>query len=158
MGTLLRLHAARWEDASAAFEPELEAFHREFAAVALERGWLRLWICEVDGSPVAAWYGLRYAGCECFYQSGRDPAWDEHSVGFVLLAHTHPLRLRGRDARVPLPARRRRLQGALRRRRPGSGDDGRSAAARSAGPPWPPPARSGACPRGDRLLARANSG
>ncbi len=36
----------------------------------------------------AAWYGLRYAGCECFYQSGRDPAWDEHSVGFVLLAHT----------------------------------------------------------------------
>ena len=51
MGTLLRLHAARWEDASAAFEPELEAFHREFAAVALERGWLRLWICRGGREP-----------------------------------------------------------------------------------------------------------
>ena len=57
--------------------------------MALERGWLRLWVAEVDGSPRR---GLVRAcaspGCEWYYQSGRDPAWDEHSVGFVLLAHT----------------------------------------------------------------------
>jgi CelD/BcsL family acetyltransferase involved in cellulose biosynthesis len=43
---------------------------------------------EVDGEPVAAWQGFRYAGAECFYQSGRDPEWDRASVGLLLLAHT----------------------------------------------------------------------
>jgi CelD/BcsL family acetyltransferase involved in cellulose biosynthesis len=37
---------------------------------------------------VAAWYGFRFAGAEWFYQSGRDPAYDRLSVGFVLMAHT----------------------------------------------------------------------
>jgi CelD/BcsL family acetyltransferase involved in cellulose biosynthesis len=37
---------------------------------------------------VAAWYGLRFAGTESYYQAGRNPAWDHRSVGFVLLAHS----------------------------------------------------------------------
>lgn len=41
-----------------------------------------------DGRPAAAWYGLRFAGVESFYQSGRNPADERGSVGFVLLAHT----------------------------------------------------------------------
>ena len=64
------------------------SFHREFARCAFERGWLRLWFLEIDGDPVAAWYGFRFGEAESYYQSGRDPAWDRSSVGLVLLAHT----------------------------------------------------------------------
>src|SRR5206468_2281345 len=59
-----------------------------FAHAALERGWLRLWVLEADGAPVAAWYGFRFAEVDWYYQSGRDPAWERQSVGFVLMAHT----------------------------------------------------------------------
>ncbi|HEV3011979.1 MAG TPA: GNAT family N-acetyltransferase, partial [Actinomycetota bacterium] len=86
MDTLFVLHRLRWGDDSG-FLPR-EAFHREFAAVALERGWLRLWLLELDGRPAAAWYGLRLGGVEHYYQSGRDPAFDNLSAALVLLAHT----------------------------------------------------------------------
>jgi CelD/BcsL family acetyltransferase involved in cellulose biosynthesis len=86
MDTLFALHRLRWGDDSG-FLPRA-AFHREFAAVALERGWLRLWLLELDGRPAAAWYGLRFGGVEHYYQSGRDPAFDSLSAAFVLLAHT----------------------------------------------------------------------
>ncbi len=89
MEALFRLHRARWgEDASGAFDETREAFHRDFAAVALERGWLRLWMAESEGRAVAAWYGFRFGGAEWYYQFGRDPEWDRYSVGLVLLAHT----------------------------------------------------------------------
>jgi CelD/BcsL family acetyltransferase involved in cellulose biosynthesis len=86
---LFALHAARWgHRASAALAAPRQAFHREFAALALDRGWLRLWFLDLDERPVAAWYGLRFGGVEWFYQAGRDPAFDQLSVGFVLLLHT----------------------------------------------------------------------
>jgi CelD/BcsL family acetyltransferase involved in cellulose biosynthesis len=89
MRTLAELHAARWDDhQSSAFSPGRAAFHRDFAATALARGWLRLWLAEVDGRAVAAWYGFRFGGAEWYYQSGRDPAWERESIGLVLLAHT----------------------------------------------------------------------
>lgn len=88
LDALIRLHRARWGGSSQAFENEREAFHRAFAAVALERGWLRLWFAEAGGVPVAAWYGFRFAGVESYYQSGRDPAWDRHSVGAGILEHS----------------------------------------------------------------------
>jgi CelD/BcsL family acetyltransferase involved in cellulose biosynthesis len=85
---LFELHAARWgENGSTVFTPARQAFHREFARLALDKGWLRLWLAEVDGAPVAALYGFRFAGSELYYQSGRDPAWDRYAVGFVLLTH-----------------------------------------------------------------------
>ena len=86
MDTLFALHRLRWGEDSG-FLPR-EPFHREFAAVALARGWLRLWLLELDGRPAAAWYGLRFGGVEHYYQSGRDPAFDSLSAAFVLLAHT----------------------------------------------------------------------
>lgn len=85
---LLRLHEARWAGVSRSFAGERAALHRAFAVKALERGWLRLWIAELDGCPAAAWYGFRYANAEWYYQAGRDQRYDELSVGFVLLAHT----------------------------------------------------------------------
>ncbi len=87
--TLIRLHNARWAGGrSDTFAGERRAFHRDFAGRALSRGWLRLWTMELDGRPVAAWYGLRFAGIDSYYQSGRDPAFDRLSAGFVLLCHT----------------------------------------------------------------------
>jgi CelD/BcsL family acetyltransferase involved in cellulose biosynthesis len=86
---LFRLHDERWEElGSGALSEQRAAFHREFARAALERGWLRLWLLELDGQPAAAWYGLRFAGRELYYQAGRDRAYDRHGVGFVLLVHT----------------------------------------------------------------------
>jgi CelD/BcsL family acetyltransferase involved in cellulose biosynthesis len=83
---LFRLHAARW----GADSPFLRwrEFHAEFARLALDRGWLRLWFLELDGRPAAAWYGFRFGRVESYYQAGRDLARSDASVGFVLLAHT----------------------------------------------------------------------
>lgn len=81
-----RLHALRHGGPTVI--SRTEAFQREFAATAAERGWLRLWLLELDGRPAAAWLGYRFGGAECYYQAGRDPAYDKHSVSFVLLAHT----------------------------------------------------------------------
>jgi CelD/BcsL family acetyltransferase involved in cellulose biosynthesis len=83
---LFSLHAARWGERSAFVR--WAAFHRVFAAVALERGWLRLWFLELDGRPAAAWYGFRFGDVESYYQAGRDPGRSDDSVGFVLLAHS----------------------------------------------------------------------
>jgi CelD/BcsL family acetyltransferase involved in cellulose biosynthesis len=88
MEIFFSLHHARWQAESAAFADHRTAFHREFAALALQRGWLRLWFAQVGGRAVAAWYGFRFAGAEWYYQAGRDPSWDRSSVGLVLLAHT----------------------------------------------------------------------
>jgi CelD/BcsL family acetyltransferase involved in cellulose biosynthesis len=88
LDTLFSLHAARWNGRGTRFSQSGEAFHREFAHCAFDRGWLRLWLLEVDGVPVSAWYGSRFGGAESYYQAGRDPAWNRYSVGFVLLVHS----------------------------------------------------------------------
>ncbi len=87
MTLLCSLHRARWGEAGSEFL-RWEPFHRDFASIAAERGWLRLWFLELDDRPAAAWYGFRYAGVESYYQAGRDPALEDESVGSVLLAHT----------------------------------------------------------------------
>jgi CelD/BcsL family acetyltransferase involved in cellulose biosynthesis len=82
--TLLRLHAQRWGTASNA-EP---GFTRAEARLAARQGWLRLWLAEVEGVPVAASLSLRHHGREYLSMTGRDPAWSRWSVGSVLLHHT----------------------------------------------------------------------
>lgn len=89
--TLFKLHDARWAGrpgSSALADPTIRAFHLEFATAALERGWLRLSVMEVDGEPVAVLYGWLIGGRWSYYQAGFDPAWARHSPGFLLLAET----------------------------------------------------------------------
>ena len=86
LDTLFRLHRQRWAGEPTPFLLAAP-FHREFATQALRQGWLRLWFLEIDGRPVAALHGFRFAGAESAYQAGRDPAFHRHPVGFVLLAH-----------------------------------------------------------------------
>lgn len=89
LNTLAALHSARWQaGGSDALSGPLRAFHEDFAALALSSEWLRLWFLELDGRPVAAWYGFRYGGGDWFYQAGREPRHEQLSVGFVLMAHT----------------------------------------------------------------------
>jgi CelD/BcsL family acetyltransferase involved in cellulose biosynthesis len=85
---MMSLHAARWNGRSRAFAGARADFHREFAARALRAGWLRLWLAEADGAPVAAWYGFRFGTVESYYSSGRDPAWDRYRLGAGILEHS----------------------------------------------------------------------
>ena len=84
------LHDARWNarGGSSLSTERSRQFHRDFAGELLELGFLRLWFLELDGKPVAAWYGWCIGGRYAYYLGGFDPEWQELSVGFVLLAHT----------------------------------------------------------------------
>jgi CelD/BcsL family acetyltransferase involved in cellulose biosynthesis len=89
---LLDLHQRRWRDKkdadpSDAFStPALRAFHETFTRLALERGWLRLFVLRLNGADAAALYGLRYGRTFSFYQSGFDPAYARYGVGAVTMA------------------------------------------------------------------------
>ncbi len=85
---LLRLHAMRWGEDSPFVQEPVAGFHRDLAHALAARGWLRLWLMELDGEPAAAWYGYRFGGTEFFYQGGRDPRFDPLSVGFLMLTWT----------------------------------------------------------------------
>jgi CelD/BcsL family acetyltransferase involved in cellulose biosynthesis len=86
LDALFALHRARWGSARSDFDDT--PFHRELAREALARGWLRLWLLELDGRPIAAWHGFRVGSVASYYQAGRDPSFERLSVGFVLLAHS----------------------------------------------------------------------
>jgi CelD/BcsL family acetyltransferase involved in cellulose biosynthesis len=86
LDALFGLHRARWGATPSDFRDSL--FHRELARVALDRSWLRLWLLELDGQPIAAWHGFQVGTVCTYYQAGRDPSFERFSVGFVLLAHS----------------------------------------------------------------------
>jgi CelD/BcsL family acetyltransferase involved in cellulose biosynthesis len=90
LDTFIALHFDRWATGSNLLRGSRIAFHRAFARVALERGWLRLWFLELDDKPVAAWYGFRFGGVDTYYQAGRAsaPLHRGRSLGTVLIAHT----------------------------------------------------------------------
>ena len=88
LNTLIELHGKRWRarGRSDAFHtPELITFHREFAEIARMRGWLRLFILSLNGTPAAGLYGLFYNRRFYFYQSGFDPAFEKLGVGTVTM-------------------------------------------------------------------------
>ncbi len=89
LNLLLHLHELRWRqrgEASDAFHlPALVRFHQEFTRMALERGWLRLFVLWLNDQPAAAIYGLRFGPTFSFYQSGFDPAFSRFSVGLVTM-------------------------------------------------------------------------
>lgn len=86
MGTLFDLHDRRFEGQTSLSSETARAFHSEFAAAALDRDWLRLWLLEVDGEAIAAWYGWRLGGRYAYYNSGFDPERSQQRPGLVLIA------------------------------------------------------------------------
>ena len=86
MDLVMELHNMRWRGrgGSDAFNtPGLVAFHREFSRLALQRGWLRLYVLRLNRQPAACLYGFRYGKTFYFYQSGFDSAYQKQSVGLV---------------------------------------------------------------------------
>ncbi len=86
---LVSLHHKRWtsraESSDAFHTPAHLAFHREFAQLALCRGWLRLYVLRVAGAPLSALYGFRYGSKFCFFQSGFDPQHARLSLGLLTM-------------------------------------------------------------------------
>jgi CelD/BcsL family acetyltransferase involved in cellulose biosynthesis len=88
LALLIALHRMRWSERGGSdglHTPALLAFHEEFTRLALERGWLRLFVLWLDGKPAAALYGIRYGRVFYFYQSGFDSAYAKHSIGMVAM-------------------------------------------------------------------------
>ena len=86
LDALMTLHDARWSGLAGTYAGGFGDLHRDFARVALERGWLHLRVLECAGRPVAALHAFRFGAAEWYYQAGRDPAFDRWSVGSLLLA------------------------------------------------------------------------
>jgi CelD/BcsL family acetyltransferase involved in cellulose biosynthesis len=82
---LVDLHERRWGGAGTFSNPRVERLHRAFAAELAGRGQLWLSTLELDGQPAAAWYGFSQRDTVYFYQSGRDPKWEDLNVGAVLM-------------------------------------------------------------------------
>ena len=80
---LLRLHHQSRRDS--AFGPNEAKLQRAFADALASQDRVWLTTLNVGDSPVAAWYGFAAGDTMCFYQSGRDPAWEQASVGQVLM-------------------------------------------------------------------------
>ena len=85
---LFHLHHDRFVDrggSDALHTEALRDFHRELSAIALKRGWLRLYVLWLDRKPAAALYGFRYGKSFLFYQAGFDRGFARHSVGLVAM-------------------------------------------------------------------------
>ena len=73
---LFELHARCWEDRGGSdglHTNELISFHEEFTRIALDRGWLRLFVLHVEGRPAAAVYGFLRNGKFYFYHPASIP-------------------------------------------------------------------------------------
>jgi CelD/BcsL family acetyltransferase involved in cellulose biosynthesis len=87
--TLIRLHNQRWDTrggSDALRESRVQAFHQELAGLALERGWLRLFVLKIGDSPAAAVYAFHRNGRTLYYQAGVAPEHAGISVGLAALA------------------------------------------------------------------------
>jgi CelD/BcsL family acetyltransferase involved in cellulose biosynthesis len=89
LATLFDLHDRRHaEGDSSIAAPAVRDFLTRFARAAMNEGWLRLRILELDGTPAAAYLAWRIGPRYAVYQSGFDPAFAEQSAGMTLLNDT----------------------------------------------------------------------
>ncbi len=90
MDTLFEQHIKRWKSRGlpGAFLGRAHSFHHQWAARALERGWLRVSILEHEGQPIGAIYAMTLHGVCYYYQAGFDPAASTLSPGTLLVAQT----------------------------------------------------------------------
>jgi len=85
--TLASLSRKRWDRRTCFGTPGFIAFHREIAALSLARGWLRFFVLELRGIPVAATYCFAYDGEYHAYQLCIDREWAALNVGHLLVQH-----------------------------------------------------------------------
>jgi len=86
--SLISLHNQRWDTrggSDALRDGRVQEFHREFAALAFDRGWLRLYVLNLGDRPAAAVYAFNYKGTSLYYQAGVAPEYSGMSLGLVAL-------------------------------------------------------------------------
>ncbi len=84
-------HKKRWSKRGlpgAFMGSRIRDFHREWASVAAENGWLWMSLLTLDGVRIGAIYAMRFGKTCFFYQSGFDPAFSALSPGSLLVAQT----------------------------------------------------------------------
>ncbi len=84
---VLRLEGSGWkhrEGTAVLSNPWTDALYRGFAESAAARGWLRLYLLELDGRPIAADLGCAFAGGGFLLKTGFDETYSRFSPGLVL--------------------------------------------------------------------------
>jgi CelD/BcsL family acetyltransferase involved in cellulose biosynthesis len=91
MRELFRLHDLRWsgDEASSVASAPIRRFLVEFALAAARRGWLRLWLIEIEGRPRAAELAWCIGARQLHYQGGFDP--ENAALGLGLVGFSHAL-------------------------------------------------------------------
>ncbi len=90
LGTLFALHRLRATEKGmrSAFDSDaVERFHSQLLSV-LPPEQVVLRGLEVEGRPIAMFYGFRVAGRLYYFQLGYDPAWSAFSPGIVMITKT----------------------------------------------------------------------
>lgn len=80
-----RLHRLSAPDKERFLTPAVERFFAVMTGATADAGWLRLYMLEADGVPVAALHTLAADGRLLVYNSGYDPTYAHASVGMVLV-------------------------------------------------------------------------
>ncbi|MDI6816636.1 MAG: GNAT family N-acetyltransferase, partial [Actinomycetota bacterium] len=91
MRLFFNLHQKRFlnkKKPGAYLNPKFRRFHSALARDLCEAGWLRLYVLEADGKPVAAIYGFAFGGSFYYYLGGFEPDWGKLSVSTVLIAQS----------------------------------------------------------------------
>jgi CelD/BcsL family acetyltransferase involved in cellulose biosynthesis len=89
LSILIELHNQRWDTrggSDALQDAKVKEFHKQFCHLALERGWLRLFVMRIAARPVAAVYAFHRNGRALYYQAGVSPEYSDMSLGLVALA------------------------------------------------------------------------
>ena len=86
---MFRLEASGWKARKGSAilnDPAVEGLYRSFASRASERGWLRLYLLELDGEPIAADLGGAFGRTGLLIKTGFDEDHGRLSPGLVLRA------------------------------------------------------------------------
>ena len=85
---LMDLHRLRFSGKkveSAFLKKDVIEFHAGALTKLAARGWARLYVLEVAGTPVGALYGFSLAGKFSFYQCGMHPEWRKFGIGQLVM-------------------------------------------------------------------------
>jgi CelD/BcsL family acetyltransferase involved in cellulose biosynthesis len=91
LAALVGYHERRWKErggSSAFMTPPVVAFQDEATRLAMDQGWLRMYVLRLDDQAAAVMYGFMYGGRFYFYQHGFDDRYSTHSIGLVLMGMT----------------------------------------------------------------------
>jgi CelD/BcsL family acetyltransferase involved in cellulose biosynthesis len=90
LDALFRLHQGRWQDVgqSGTFSSsERREFYAQLSRNLLARGWLELWVLELEGEIAAVQFAFRYRDRVFQLQEGYDHRRSSDRLGFVLRGH-----------------------------------------------------------------------